>query len=135
MFEIENFKKVNLTTGLPYMSITRNGITFSKNVIIKMGRPAYVELLMNDADKQIAIKVCDENEEDAIQFVKSKKTINVRWNNKDFLNTLSKMMGWSLDKGGYRVLGDWYDNEKAMLFELSKAKATLIGEKENESDD
>ncbi|OAA83564.1 hypothetical protein [Clostridium ljungdahlii] len=129
----ENFKRVNLTTGLPYMSITQNGITFSKNVIIKMGRPAYVELLMNDEDKQLAIKVCDEDEEDSIQFVKSKRTINVRWNNKDFLNTLSRITGWNLEKEGYRVLGDWYDSEKAMLFELSKA--TPIKEKKNESDD
>lgn len=130
---LEKFKKVNLTTGLPYMSITDNGITFSKNAVVKMGRPNYVVLLMNDDDKQIAIKVCDKEEESAIQFAKSVKVINVRWNNKDFLNTLSKLMSWDLKEEGYRVLGEWYDNEQAMLFDLTKA--TVIGDKDNESDD
>lgn len=129
----EKFKKVNLTVGLPYMSITDNGVTFSKSVVVKMGRPGYVELLMNEDDKQIAIRICDKNEEDAIQFVRNAKTINVRWNNKDFLNTISKMLDWNLKDGGYRVLGDWYDSEKAMLFDLSSA--TPIGDKESESDD
>lgn len=129
----EKFKKVNLTSGLPYVSITDNGITFSKSAVIKMGKPSYVELLMNEDDKQIAIKVCDKSEEDSIQFLRNAKTVNVRWNNKDFLNTLSKMMDWKLKEEGHRVLGEWYDNEKTMLFDLSIA--TPIGDKENESDD
>lgn len=129
----ENFKKVNLTTGLPYMSITDNGITFSKNAVVKMGKPNYVLLLINEADKQLAIKTCEKEEESAIQFAKSAKVINVRWNNKDFLNTLSRLMDWNLKEKGYRILGEWYDNEQAMLFELEKA--ILIGDKDNETDD
>lgn len=129
----EKFKKISLTTGLPYMSVTGNGITFSKNAVIKMGKPSHVELLMNEEDKQIAIRVCDKSDEEAIQFVKNTKNINVRWNNKDFLNTLSKLMDWNLKEGGYRILGDWYDSENAMLFDLTKA--TSISDKEIESDD
>lgn len=129
----ENFKKVNLTIGLPYMSITDNGVTFSKSVVVKMGRPNYVVLLMNEDDNQIAIKVANKDEEASIQFVKNAKTINVRWNNKDFLNTISKMMDWNLKEQSYRVLGEWYDDEQAMLFDLSKS--SIIGDKDNESDD
>ena len=44
---LEGFRKVNLTSGLPYVSITDNGITFSKNAVIKMGKPKNVVLLMN----------------------------------------------------------------------------------------
>lgn len=129
----EKFKKVNLTTGLPYLSITDNGVTFSKSVIVKMGKPSFVELLMNQDDKQIAIRVCKKDEEGAIPFVKNAKAVNVRWNNRDFLNTLSKMMDWDLKEEGYRVLGDWYDSEQAMLFDLTKA--TSIGDKDNDTDE
>lgn len=129
----EKFKKVNLTTGLPYLSITDNGVTFSKSVIVKMGKPSFVELLMNEDDKQIAVRVCNKDEDGAIQFVKNAKTVNVRWNNRDFLNTLSKMMDWNLKEEGYRVLGDWYDSEQAMLFDLTKA--TSIGDKDNDTDE
>ena len=130
---LENFKKVNLTSGLPYVSITDNGMTFSKNAVIKMGRPKHVILLLNEEDKMIAIQISDGNEEGTIQFARNTKNINVRINNKDFLNTLSRLMEWDLKKEGYRVLGDWYEKEQVMIFDLTKG--ILIGEKDNENDD
>ena len=130
---LEGFRKVNLTSGLPYVSITDNGITFSKNAVIKMGKPKNVVLLMNEEKKMIAIQICDANEEGSIQFFKNIKSINVRINNKDFIYTLSRLMNWNIKEEGYRILGDWYENEQVMIFDLTKA--ALLGEKENENDD
>ena len=130
---LEGFKKVNLTSGLPYVSITDNGITFSKNAVIKMGKPKNVVLLMNEEKKMIAVQICDANEEGSIQFFKNIKSINVRINNKDFIYTLSRLMNWNIKEEGYRILGDWYENEQVMIVDLTKA--ALLGEKENENDD
>jgi hypothetical protein len=130
---LEGFRKVNLTSGLPYVSITDNGITFSKNAVIKMGKPKNVVLLMNEEKKMIAVQICDANEEGSIQFFKNIKSINVRINNKDFIYTLSRLMNWNIKEEGYRILGDWYENEQVMIFDLTKA--ALLGEKENENDD
>ncbi len=130
---LEGFKKVNLTSGLPYVSITDNGMTFSKNAVIKMGKPKNVVLLMNEEKKMIAVQICDANEEGSIQFFKNIKSINVRINNKDFIYTLSRLMNWNIKEEGYRILGDWYENEQVMIFDLTKA--ALLGEKENENDD
>ena len=130
---LEGIKKVNLTSGLPYVSITDNGITFSKNAVIKMGKPKNVVLLMNEEKKMIAVQICDANEEGSIQFFKNIKSINVRINNKDFIYTLSRLMNWNIKEEGYRILGDWYENEQVMIFDLTKA--ALLGEKENENDD
>lgn len=130
---LEGFKKVNLTSGLPYVSITDNGMTFSKNAVIKMGKPKNVVLLMNEEKKMIAVQICDANEEGSIQFFKNIKSINVRINNKDFIYTLSRLMNWNIKEDGYRILGDWYENEQVMIFDLTKA--ALLGEKENENDD
>ncbi len=129
----ENFKKINLTTGLPYISITNNGITFSKSSVIKMGKPSYVVFLISEEEKKIAVQICDKEEESAVQFFRNTKNMNVRINNKDFLNSLSRLMNWNLEEEGYRILGEWYDSEKAMLIDLTKA--TAIGEKDNESVD
>ena len=130
---LEGFRKVNLTSGLPYVSITDNGITFSKNAVTKMGKPKNVVLLMNEEKKMIAVQICDANEEGSIQFFKNIKSINVRINNKDFIYTLSRLMNWNIKEEGYRILGDWYENEQVMIFDLTKA--ALLGEKENENDD
>ena len=130
---LQGFRQVNLTSGLPYVSITDNGITFSKNAVIKMGKPKNVVLLMNEEKKMIAVQICDANEEGSIQFFKNIKSINVRINNKDFIYTLSRLMNWNIKEEGYRILGDWYENEQVMIFDLTKA--ALLGEKENENDD
>lgn len=120
---LEGFKPISLTIGLPYISITKNGITFNKTSIVKLGCPSHVILLINEEKKQIAVQQCKENDENATPFYKSSNTglISVRWNNKDLLNTLSKLMKWDIDKFNYRIDGDYLSNENAMIFDLKNA--------------
>lgn len=130
---LEGFKIVNLTIGLPYVSFTNNGVTFSKSILIKMDQPEYVVLMMNEQQKKVAIQICEKDTPGAAKFAKDKKVLNVRWNNKDFLNTVSRLMDWNLKEDGYRVLGEWYEQEKVMIFDLSEAEK--INGRNNESDD
>ena len=120
---LEGFKKVNMVTGLPSLSITKNGITFNKPSIVKLGKPAYVYLLQNEEQKKLAIQVCDENDSDAIPFLKdaSKSVLSVRWNNSDLLKTITQWMNWDLNIDGYKVEGDYYKEEDAMIFDLNQA--------------
>lgn len=129
---LDGFEKVILFTGIPYVSVTRNGITFNKPTIIKLGSPSHVELLINKREKQIAIRVCDVSDDAAAAFYKNKgkKVMNVRWNNKDLLTTLSNMMGWDLDAtDGYRIDGKYYEDENVMIYDLKQAKPILTKDK------
>ena len=51
MIDLSNFKTFDFSEGVPYISITSNGITFNKSVIMKMKYPTYVKLLINESDK------------------------------------------------------------------------------------
>lgn len=123
---LDGFKIVNLVTGVPYMSVTKNGVSFNKPCVIKMNYPTHVKLLINYDKKLIAIQTCNENDEDAILFLRNKNTklLNVRWNNKDLLNQISKIMDWDINTMGYRIDGENIEAEKAMIFDLNQA--TLI---------
>ena len=68
MIDLSNFKTFDFSEGVPYISITSNGITFNKSVIMKMKYPAYVKLLINETEKQIAV--------DGLTYEKSHKLIN-----------------------------------------------------------
>lgn len=127
---LEGFKPINLTIGLPYISITENGVTFNKTSIVKVGKPTHVLLMINEEKKQIAIQPCGKNDENATPFLRNetKGTLSVRWNNKDLLNTLSKMMGWNLKGCGYRIDGEYLSDENAMIFDLNSA--VVLGEKD-----
>ena len=45
---LENFKTFNFNEGVPYVSVTSNGITFNKDVVMKLDYPKYVVLLIDE---------------------------------------------------------------------------------------
>ena len=121
----DGFTSFNFEEGVPYVSITKNGVTFNKAVIMKLDYPAFVQLLINPEGKQIAIKSCAEGDQNSTSFFKKKETSNVlsvRWNVKDLLNTLQEITGWDLSSDGYRVDGTLIKEEGAMLFDLNNGK-------------
>lgn len=123
---LDGFVPFNFTEGVPYISITRNGITFNKGVIMKMHFPRHVRLLINTNSKQVALQTCAEGTENAVLFCtedkKDGKILSIRWNAKDLLNTLSDMMGWNLDDSSFRIDGKLLQSENAMLFDFNHAK-------------
>ena len=125
MSVFDGFTSFNFDEGVPYVSITKNGVTFNKAVIMKLDYPAFVQLLINPESKQIAIRVCNESDANSVSFFKKKEVqgiLSVRWNVRDLLNTLQEITGWDLGAIGYRVDGTLFKEEHAMLFDLNKGK-------------
>jgi len=129
----ENFKPYSITIGLPNVSMTNNGINFSKTAVSKLENPKHIMFLLNKEEKQMALKVCEETDTYAVVFAKGEKMNSVRFNNKDLLQTIEQMMGWDFKMQGYRITGEYFEEEKALLFDLNKAK--LIESKDNETED
>jgi hypothetical protein len=120
----DGFKAFNFEEGVPYFSVTKNGVTFNKAVVMKLGYPEYVVLLINESEKKIALKKCSKETPNSTVFYKenSKKILSIRWNMKDLLNTIQDMMGWKLSQDSYRIDGTLIKEEEAMLFDLTTAK-------------
>ena len=123
MIDLANFRPFDFNEGVPYISVTSNGITFNKSVIMKMQYPAYVRLLINDQDKQIAVQTCDESDDKAVQFYKEKANgvLSVRWNARDLIQTIARMCEWDLNQVSYRVGGVLVPEQRLMLFDLNEA--------------
>ena len=122
MFDLNNFKTLNLAPGFPSISITRNGVTFSKNAIIKLEQTEYVNLLVDEEEKVIAVKPCEKGDDKAIAFFRSgKKNFSVRWNFKDFLETLEALMDWNLEEQGFKIKGIYDREQRALFFDLNTA--------------
>lgn len=120
---LENFKPFNFNEGVPYISVTSNGVTFNKSVIMKLNYAAYVVLLIDEETKRIAIQACTPETPNSTTFYKEKKSkvLSVRWNGRDLLNTIQGFTGWDLSKGGYRIDGTLLPEENAMIFDLNTA--------------
>lgn len=123
MSALEGFSSFNFEEGVPYVSVTINGVTFNKSVVMKLDYPTHALLLINDGGKKIAVQACDEKTPNAAPFYKEKKSgvISVRWNGRDLLNTFQDIMGWNLKNEAYRIEGIHLKDERAILFDLTKA--------------
>lgn len=123
MSVLESFKVFNFNEGVPYVSVTNNGITFNKSVVMKLGYPEFVVFLFDEESQRIAIQQCDSDTPNAVAFYKPKKSnvISVRWNGRDLIHTIQDMMGWDLTKEGFRIDGTLLKDEHAIMFDLNMA--------------
>lgn len=124
MSMFDGFKSFNFDEGVPYVSITKNGVTFNKAVIMKLNYPANVVLLINAEEKVIAIQKCTPDVQNSTTFYKAneKNILSVRWNARDLLNTLQEITKWNLAQDSFRVDGVLVVEEDAMVFDLKTAK-------------
>ena len=126
MSVLDGFKSFNFNEGTPYVSVTKNGITFNKGTVMKLQYPEYVVLFIDFNSKQIAIQVCEKSTENSVLFCsaekRSSKVLSVRWNARDLLNTIKEITGWDLSQKSYKAEGKLVPEEKVMIFDLSSAE-------------
>ena len=123
MSVLDGFSAFDFSEGVPYASFTQNGITFNKSVTLKLGEPEFARFLINADAKLVAVQACEANEKNATVFYRPKASgaLSVRWNARDLLNTIERIMGWNLKDISYRADGMLLQDEKAIIFDLSKA--------------
>lgn len=118
---LEGFEPYNMTSGIASISISENGVGFSKAAVTKMNKCPYAKVFIDRNNNRLAIQAAEKTDDGAVQFFNEQKSGSVRWNNKELLKTLSQMMKLDFTKKVYKVDGDYYPDEKAMIFDLKTA--------------
>lgn len=118
---LKGFEKFDLSPGYTAITITANGIGFSKTAVQRMEKCEYVVALIDYSGKRFAVQKCEEEDDGATKFYRGQKTIAVRWNNKELIKTLCSMMNWDITHNSYKINGDYDPNENAIIFDLSSA--------------
>jgi hypothetical protein len=122
---LDSFEVLENVTGAPYLSITKNGVSFNKCVLEKMGCPQYVKALIDRDGKRMAIVACDGKDRASRAFYKDGRdtSYGVRWNNYDLKQTIENMMGWDLLDGSWKVFGEFFRDDCAMIFDFMQAES------------
>lgn len=126
-FDWSGFKPFDFSEGIPKISVTTNGVTFSRGVANKLGKPEYIVLMINDEKHQIVIKRAIKETEFSYRFYRQNKRkvekniVSVRINNAELLSRMSRLMNWNLAFYSYSVEGVIVDDE-TILFDLNNAK-------------
>lgn len=134
--DFSNFKPYAIVSGLPTVSITKNGMTFSKTALIKMGKPDYIKLMINEDEKQLAFFAANEDEDNVIKCMvdkNKKEAVNFRINARDLLYKIASLMGCKFEELNFKVIGELFNEDKVMLLDLNRA--TKINESDASDDE
>ena len=118
---LEGFEIYNMTTGSASISVSENGIGFSKSTVARLEKSPFARVFIDRKTNRIAVQASLNNENGAVPFFNNQKSGAVRWNNKELLKTLAQMMSCDFTKKVYKIDGDYLPDEKAMVFDLNKA--------------
>ncbi|MBC3887868.1 hypothetical protein GH810_06050 [Acetobacterium paludosum] len=118
-----NFEVIDVTiTGAPEMVINMNGITFSAKLLEILGNPDYVRPLVDAPKKAFAIQVCKETDGKSMRLRKNNHSGSYSSSCSAVRHTLRHLMkGIWKDTMRYRISGTSFPEDKAVVFDLSKA--------------
>ena len=83
----------------------------------------FPEWTVEKIEKKLGIKVCEENDPNAIKFVPKdkQKTDSLRWNNPQFTNDIRSLVSEDLSSQDFVCVGIYLPEENAVLLDMSSA--------------
>ncbi len=123
IFDNPNFQPLDRVVGKPTISVTENGVGFSKQSLNRLNYAHYVQMFINKVDKQLGIRPCDKNAAGAMKFVpeSKKKADSLRWNNPSFKEDIKSLAPKELANVNFAVEGKYLEEENALLFDFGNA--------------
>lgn len=120
---LDGFEAISFGNSGITASITKNGTTFNKATVEKLGHPNNVVLMINREAKQFAIRPATIKDTISMPFCAGERqSPSVRWNSKEFLRLITDLTGWDLkNSSGFRITGSYLSSEKAIVFDLLTA--------------
>lgn len=123
---MDGFKPFTFGNTGPSVSITKNGVTFNKAAVDKLGSPQYALLLINEKEKKLAVKKTSSTDPLAVPFCAAikKGAPSVRWNSKELLRAICSMTGWDFSgnsNASYKIFATHDRSEGALIIDLTAA--------------
>ena len=105
----------------PAVVIRRDSVTFNTACIAGLEDVVYIQILVNQENKRMVVRKCEENDKDALRWCVEKpdKRKSRKMTNKLFSAMIYDMMGWDLDcrykMQGYKIT---HEDETMYIFDL-----------------
>lgn len=112
----------------PAVVIRRDSVTFNTACIAGLEDAVYIQILVNQDNKRMVVRKCEENDKDALRWCVAKpdKRKSRKMTNKIFSAMMYEMMGWNLDCQ-YKILGHkiTFEDETIYVFDLMETEIFL----------
>ena len=105
----------------PAVVLRRDSVTFNTACIAGLEDAVYIQILVNQDNKRMVVRKCEENDKDALRWCieKPDKRKSRKMSNKLFSAMMYDMMGWNTDCR-YKILGHkiTHEDETMYIFDL-----------------
>ena len=112
----------------PAVVIRRDSVTSNTACIAGLEDAVYIQILVNQDNKRMVVRKCEENDKDALRWCVAKpdKRKSRKMTNKIFSAMMYEMMGWNLDCR-YKILGHkiTFEDETIYVFDLMETEIFL----------
>lgn len=112
----------------PAVVIRRDSVTFNTACIAGLEDAVYIQILVNQDNKRMVVRKCEENDKDALRWCVAKpdKRKSRKMTNKIFSAMMYEMMEWNLDCR-YKILGHkiTFEDETIYVFDLMETEIFL----------
>ena len=112
----------------PAVVIRRDSVTFNTACIAGLEDAVYIQILVNQDNKRMVVRKCEENDKDALRWCVAKpdKRKSRKMTNKISSAMMYEMMGWNLDCR-YKILGHkiTFEDETIYVFDLMETEIFL----------
>ena len=112
----------------PAVVIRRDSVTFNTACIAGLEDAVYIQILVNQDNKRMVVRKCEENDKDALRWCVAKpdKRKSRKMTNRIFSAMMYEMMGWNLDCR-YKILGHkiTFEDETIYVFDLMETEIFL----------
>ena len=109
----------------PAVVIRRDSVTFNTACIAGLEDAVYIQILVNQDNKRMVVRKCEENDKDALRWCieKPDKRKSRKMSNKLFSAMMYDMMGWDTDCR-YKILGHKITHEDETMY-ISEKETTV----------
>ena len=123
---LEKFTVIDLikSRSASVLTVTGNTVKFNNQTAQELENPEFIQFLVNTKDKQVAIRVCKENEPNAMPYCKDgvAPKYAVKWSLPVVTSIIRKMTNWQ-EKDSWNIPAVYFADEKALVYDLSAAYA------------
>jgi hypothetical protein len=123
---LEKFTVIDLikSRSASVLTISGNTIKFNNQTAQELEYPEYIQFLVNAKDKQVAIRVCKENEPNSLQYCKDgvAPKYAIKLSLPVVTSIIRKMTNWQ-EKDSWNIPAVYFADEKALVYDLSAAYA------------
>lgn len=101
----------------PAVVIRKDSVTFNTACIAGLEDAVYIQILVNQDNKRMVVRKCEENDKDALRWCieKPDKRKSRKMSNKLFSAMMYDMMGWNTDCR-YKILGHKITHEDKTMY-------------------